>query len=101
EALFRDKKIEDYFLQRKGATRTGIKLFDPICQQTTDINFSGNAVSLSDRKKLFTQINELATRKPSWFVLSGSVPPGCDVKIYRDLIPCLKKSGSKVLLDAS
>ena len=44
---------------------------------------------------------QIATLEAEWFVVAGSLPPGVDPKIYRDIIAGLRQSGRKVLLDTS
>ena len=36
-----------------------------------------------------------------WFVIAGSLPPGVETTIYRDLTQSLKTRGRKVALDTS
>jgi 1-phosphofructokinase len=98
EDLFARKKIEDRFVRIAGQTRVGIKIMDPVRKQTTDINFPGPAPTGADLDALRDQ---LAALDCPWFVLAGSVPPGVDAAIYRDMMIALKKRGSKVVLDTS
>jgi 1-phosphofructokinase len=98
EDLFARKKIEDHFVRIAGHTRVGIKITDPVLKQTTDINFPGPAPAAEDLDALRKKLVTLAS---PWFVLAGSIPPGIDAAIYRDLVTMLKKRGSKVVLDAS
>jgi len=98
EALFEQKQIADRFVRIAGRTRIGIKITDPIQGQTTDINFPGLAPVPSEIQILKEQIGLLDA---PWFVLSGSLPPGVDPTIYRDLVKALKEAGRKVLLDTS
>ena len=81
-----------------GQTRVGIKISDPVDQQTTDINFPGQAPAAADAEAL---MRTLETLDGAWFVLSGSIPPGLDASIYRTLVAALKARGRKVLLDTS
>lgn len=98
EALFSRKKIEDQFVRIAGQTRVGIKISDPVLKQTTDINFPGPAIAATDLATLRERLDGVSGK---WFVLAGSVPPGIDETIYRDLIGTLKARGGKVVLDAS
>jgi len=43
----------------------------------------------------------LAAESMPWFVLAGSLPPGVDATMYRDLVHALKAEGCRVLLDTS
>lgn len=98
EALFAQKRMLDCFVRVAGPTRTGIKIADPVQRQTTDINFPGLAPNPADREALLMQLAVLPTQ---WAVLSGSIPPGLDPTIYRDLIMLLKQQGRRVVLDTS
>ena len=90
------KGIEDRFVIIPGHTRAGIKIIDEVNQQTTDINFPGQAPEPAHIKELFQIVNELAEAS-DWFVLSGSIPPGVSPGIYRELVQTL--AGKKVVLD--
>lgn len=98
EALFKQKKIANYFIRIPGQTRIGVKIADPVRNETTDINFPGLPPSPEDLKMFSALLKALDAE---WFILSGSLPPEMDKGFYRDLIAQLKASGKKVLLDAS
>jgi len=98
EELFSQKKIADHFVRIAGQTRIGIKITDPVRAETTDINFPGPAPTSEELSMLRWQI---ATLEAEWFVVAGSLPPGVDPKIYRDIIASLHQTGRKVLLDTS
>jgi len=98
EDLFARKRIEDHFVRIPGRTRVSIKITDPALNQTTDINFPGLRPEPADLDALREQ---LATIDSSWFVITGSLPPGVNAAIYRDIALALKAGGRKVLLDTS
>lgn len=98
EELFGQKKIADHFVRIAGQTRIGIKITDPARAETTDINFPGPAPTLEELNMLRSQI---AMLEAEWFVFAGSLPPGVDPAIYRDIIAGLRQRGRKVLLDTS
>ena len=98
ETLFAEKGIEDCFVRIAGRTRTGIKIADPVRNETTDINFPGFSPTAPDLKKLFRRLDALDAK---WFMAGGSVPPGVDTAIYRELIGRLKARGCRVILDTS
>ncbi len=98
EALFARKQIKDHFVRIAGQTRVGIKISDPVQQQTTDINFPGQAPLPGDLDVLQERLAALDGR---WFVLAGSLPPDVDVTIYRDLVATLNARGGSVLVDTS
>jgi 1-phosphofructokinase len=98
EGLFTRKGIQDRFVRIAGQTRVGIKITDPARQQTTDINFPGQAPAPTDVDALFRVID---TVTDAWVVLAGSLPPAVAPTIYRDIIAMLKSHGSSVVLDTS
>lgn len=98
EALFNRKGIDDRFVRIAGQTRVGIKITDPVLHQTTDINFPGPATPPADLEALLKTIAEL---EAECFVLAGSLPPGVDPAIYRQLVEGLRARGKRVVLDAS
>ncbi|MGB7923158.1 MAG: 1-phosphofructokinase [Pyrinomonadaceae bacterium] len=101
DALFSEKGIEDHFIRIAGETRTGIKLSDPARHETTDINFPGQSPAPSDVESLFRRLRTLAAESKPWFVLAGSLPPGVEPTVYRDLTTVLKSLDCRVLLDTS
>lgn len=98
ERLFARKNIEDRFVRIAGKTRTGIKIVDPVRQETTDINFPGQTPTRSDIEQLFAILQDL-TKDHTWFVLSGSIPAGVPASIYRDLVQTLQDCN--LILDTS
>jgi 1-phosphofructokinase len=98
EELFSQKKIADHFVRIAGQTRIGIKITDPVKNETTDINFPGPQPSEAEVSMLLSQI---AALEAEWFVVAGSLPPGVEPGIYRDIIARLRRRGAKVLLDTS
>jgi len=101
EALFSEKGIDDHFIRIAGETRVGMKISDPARQQTTDINFPGQSPGPGDIELLLRRVQTLAARSEPWFALAGSLPPGVEPTIYRDLARALKSQGCGVLLDTS
>ncbi len=98
EELFSAKKIADHFVRIAGQTRIGIKITDPVRVETTDINFPGPAPTAEEVATVQAQIAALDAK---WFVVAGSLPPGVDPGIYRNIIADLRRRGCKVLLDTS
>jgi 1-phosphofructokinase len=98
EELFSRKKIGDHFIRIAGQTRIGIKITDPVRVETTDINFPGPTPGEAEVNMLISQIGAL---EAEWFVVAGSLPPGVDPGIYRDIITRLRQRHVRVLLDTS
>ncbi len=98
DALFAEKGIADHFVRIAGQTRVGIKIADPVLNDTTDINFAGQAPTRADVAALF----DLTPTLPGeWVVLAGSIPPGVEPAIYRDLAQAFRQHGKRVVLDTS
>jgi hypothetical protein len=98
ERHFTRKRIADHFVRLDGETRVGIKITDPVLKETTDINFPGAEPLPSDLTALRATIDQIDAE---WFVIAGSLPPGLETTIYRDLTNSLKARGRKVALDTS
>lgn len=101
DALFARTGIADHFVRVAGDTRVGIKIVDPATRQTTDVNFPGEPRSADDVARLVDEVSRLAGESAPWFVLAGSLPPGVEPTLYRDLVWKLKSAGSAVVLDTS
>lgn len=101
EAFFARLRIEDAFVRVDGATRTGIKIVDPDRQETTDVNFPGPRVAAGDVDALLERVEAMAEAGGRWFVLAGSLPPGVDSAIYRELADAVRAAGCGVVLDTS
>jgi len=100
ERFFSQKKITDHFVRIAGSTRTGIKIIDEVKQETTDINFPGQAPTPADIQLLLKIIDELST-DCRWFVIAGSIPAGTSPDIYRKMVTAITQKGGQVALDAS
>ena len=100
ERFFIQKKITDHFVRIAGSTRTGIKIIDEVKQETTDINFPGQAPTPADIHMLLKIIDELSTGC-RWFVIAGSIPAGTSADIYRKMVTAIAQKGGQVALDAS
>jgi 1-phosphofructokinase len=100
ERLFARKKIEDRFVRIAGSTRTGIKIIDAVNQETTDLNFPGQAPTPENVQTLFQVVSEL-TESCDWFVLAGSIPTDVSAEIYGELVQLIRRKGRNVALDTS
>jgi 1-phosphofructokinase len=100
DAIFQRKRIVDRFVRTAGRTRVGIKIFDKVTHQTTDINFPGLPPREEELEELLRRIAALSAQG-RWFVLSGSVPPKLPDSIYTVLTELIHNTGGRVLLDTS
>jgi 1-phosphofructokinase len=92
--------IEDRCLRLPGATRVGIKIFDPLAGQTTDINFPGLTPACADLEALRAQLAVLRD-SGSWCVFGGSLPPGVAPELYAEFVCWLKAGGVRAVVDTS
>jgi 1-phosphofructokinase len=93
-----ERGIEDRCLRLPGATRVGIKIFDALRCETTELNFAGLTPAVDDLGKLRGQLAELTG---GWCVLAGSLPPGVEAGFYAEAIAALRAQGVRTLLDTS
>jgi 1-phosphofructokinase len=94
------EKIEGYYFNAIGETRTNITLADKLNKQITKINETGPMIPEAEKKKLFEFINS-EIKKDDILVLSGNLTPGLDKDLYYSLIIETKKRGCICILDAS
>ncbi len=81
------------------ATRTNMKVVDPVLHTNTDINEPGGYPGDQAIAEL-TQDLEERLKEGDILVLSGSVPAGVNKEIYRELARMGKERGARVFLDA-
>lgn len=101
--LFEDK-LAKYgagydFVYCPGSTRTNIKLRDDATMTITELNQSGRPVTGQELNVMMDMIRAHAA-KASHMVLTGSVPPGCNADIYREIMEDIRSTGCKCVLDA-
>ena len=99
--LFAEKGIADCFVKVPGLTRVNVKIVDEVGDRVTDINFPGLQANVRSVDGVFSAVETLAYEGVEWFVLSGSLPAGVPVDIYRGMIERLKARGKHVVLDTS
>lgn len=94
--------IPNEFVPCDGETRMCIAVIDPTTGTQTEINESGPEVGSHSTERLAQRIESLLSQHRFEFViLSGSVPPGCPVTIYSDLIHLCRRFGVRAVLDSS
>ena len=94
-----NRNILHSFTTTEGELRTNYKIVDSNSRITTEINEPGFHPSPKDVE---TCIKNIVSMLPSAeiMVLSGSVPAGVDVDVYKRLIEIAKDYDVKVILDA-
>ena len=89
------------FVRTPGAVRVNTKVLDRSSGVVTELNEAGVPVA-ADAVNALTQTVLCYGAQSDYFVLTGSLPPGCPVEYYRTLTERLKQSapGCRVVLDA-
>lgn len=80
-------------------TRTNLKIIDPELHRNTDINEPGPVIMPEELAVLLEKLDSSIIPEDI-LILSGSVPPGLEPAIYRDLITRFRQRGVSVYLDA-
>lgn len=68
-----------------GATRTNMKIVDPLQKQITDLNFPGLAAGPADLDAVAATLTGLLAQGLDWVALCGSLPAGIGAEAYADL----------------
>lgn len=100
EEYFQTHQIHNHFVKVDGATRVNVKIVDETNEQVSEINFPGIQCFGSNLVELKSVIKGLA-EESEIVVLSGSLPEGAPLDIYREFIEILKSHGCRVFLDTS
>ncbi|OLN29725.1 1-phosphofructokinase [Desulfosporosinus metallidurans] len=100
EQFFQAQAIANHFIKVNGATRVNTKIVDEASGQVSEINFPGIHYGPSDLQELKNIIKQLA-EESKLFVLSGSLPGGAPLDIFREFTEILKSYDCKVFLDTS
>ena len=91
--------IRTGFWFAEGATRTNLKIIDPVNHTNTDLNEPGLMVSEEILDGLLQELI-LKIHEGDIVVLSGSLPKGAPKDTYGVWVRACKKAGAKVFLDA-
>jgi 1-phosphofructokinase len=100
ESLFARKGIGDCFVRLPGATRLGLKIVDAATRQVTEINYPGLTPEPAQIERLLKVLRE-AAMPDTWFVLSGSLPPGIPPEIYGRMVRAIGELGAHAMVDTS
>ena len=87
------------FIRISEETRINIFIEEEQTGKRTSLHAKGPEVSPSELATLYNKIKNL-TPKPSWFVMSGSLPLGISNNIYAQFTHLMRNSGAKVFLDS-
>lgn len=92
--------IQTDFIYIKGETRTNFSIFNKKSLKYIKVNEPGPYISDQEVILLIDKINSLAS-SDDWWVLSGSLPPGCPNSIYNQIINIVQEKGGRAILDTS
>lgn len=96
----RDKGVTTNFVWTRGETRTNaVVLEEGQSRILVFLDEPGPTVDEDDVKHLVRRYRRMLS-SASWVVLAGSLPPGVDATIYRDLVKMAREAGVKVVLSA-
>ena len=87
------------FVWLEGSARTNLKVFDRERGVVTEFNESGRQVGRADLERM-TELVEHRAARADFLVLSGSLPPGCPVDYYAQLMRAVAGEGCRCVLDA-
>ena len=87
------------FVWLEGSARTNLKVFDRERGVVTEFNESGREVGAEDLARMTELVRHRAARA-DFLVLSGSLPPGCPMDYYAQLMRAVAGEGCRCVLDA-
>jgi tagatose 6-phosphate kinase len=93
--------IDDHFIRVAEESRVCIAVMDPLARTLTEINENGPRVTAAECDALLIRLRELLPGYGA-VILSGSLPPGTPVTLYRDIIQLAQEQFQvPAILDAS
>ena len=92
--------IQTDFVWVEGETRTNVSIRSESAPHYVKVNEPGPFISAAAVQSMLDKIGQIA-QAGDWWVLSGSLPPGCPPEIYSQMIKIVQARGSKVILDTS
>jgi len=92
--------IQTDFVWVEGETRTNVSIRAESKSHYIKANEPGPTVTDGDVRRLLDKVESLVT-SGDWWVLAGSLPPGCPPTIYYDMITIIQSRGGRVILDTS
>jgi len=96
----RDRDVTTNFVWIREETRTNVTVLEHGHEYVPlFIGESGPNVSALELERFRRKFKRMLTRA-SWVILAGSVPPGVDAGIYRELASLAKDAGVKVVVSA-
>lgn len=93
--------VEHDFVQVRGETRTSLNIVDRFNDEETEILEEGFTVKESRYKEFIKKIKGMLAEDKTVLVLSGGIPSGVPVSVYRDIIEIAKEYDTFIILDSS
>lgn len=100
EAGLQKQGIDVIAIPISGETRTNVSVVTPGGSKHIKVNEKGPTVSEAELELIYDFISKNAAAGTLW-VLAGSIPPGVDVSVYREMTQRIKQLGGDVVLDTS
>jgi 1-phosphofructokinase family hexose kinase len=100
EKGLRSLGIETDFVWVEGETRTNVSIRSESNPHYVKVNEPGPFIGSAAVQSMLGKIEQIA-KAGDWWVLSGSLPPGCPADIYSQMISIVQARGSKAILDTS
>jgi 1-phosphofructokinase family hexose kinase len=88
------------FVCVKRETRTNVSIVTQSGGHYVKVNEKGPLIEKCSQQELIDKVDALA-RPSDWWVLAGSLPPGCAEDIYARIIHVLNRHGALTLLDTT
>jgi 1-phosphofructokinase family hexose kinase len=85
------------FVWVAGETRTNVSIAMTAGDHHIKVNEAGPTISADEQAALVRERAQVG----DWWVLAGSLPPGCPPTFYADLIRDIQAAGAHVVLDTS
>ncbi len=92
--------IQTDFVWVNGETRTNVSIRSRESSQYIKANEPGPTITEKDFQALLAK-TRARVEPGDWWVLAGSLPPGCPPAIYNQLIRIIQSRGGMAILDAS
>lgn len=99
DSRLKELGIETQNFNVNGHTRINTKIVDPVKHMFTDVNEPGPMVDKSTLYEMETYLKRVLT-EDDILVLSGSLPKGAPIDLYKTWSEIANENGTKVLLDA-
>jgi 1-phosphofructokinase family hexose kinase len=92
--------ISTDFVEIGNETRTNVSIVSQSQAQHLKVNEDGPTICPPEQACLLGKIESLA-QPGDWWVLSGSLPPGVEPGIYRDIVQRIQAADARAILDTS